>query len=108
MTKIRSISSPDDCERIFELITKIKPYDVSFSRILAVAAQEYINNHKKDNTKISDFVSKDMSNTLPEFFGEIEKWKKVIEKLPPSELKKIQVRHRQIDTMIRKKVESFL
>ena len=108
MTKIRSISSPDDCDRIFELLSKTKPHDISFSRALAIAAQEYIDNHKKDNTKISDFVSRDMSSNLPAFFGDIEVWKKIVEKMPPSELKKIQVRHRQIDTIIRKRVESFL
>jgi|TARA_R110002020_G_scaffold461617_1_gene680603 hypothetical protein len=108
LTKIRCISTPDDCDRIFDLLSKIKPHDISFSRVIAMAAQEYIDNHKKDNTKISDFVSKDMSNSLPAFFGDIEVWKKIVEKMPPSELKKIQVRHRQIDTIIRKRVESFL
>lgn len=108
MTKIRCISSPDDCDIVFDILSKIKPYDISFSKAIAIAAQEYINNHKKDNTKISDFISKDMSSLLPAFFGDIESWKKSVEKMPPSELKKIQVRHRQIDTIIRKRVESFL
>tara|TARA_R110002020_G_scaffold114772_1_gene264070 strand:- start:2471 stop:2773 length:303 start_codon:yes stop_codon:yes gene_type:complete len=98
----------DDCVRIFELMNKIRPTDISFSRMLAVAAQEYVSNHKKDNAKISDFISNDISGNVPDFFCNIEDWKKLIEKIPPSELKKIQVRHRQIDTIIRKRIEKLL
>ena len=108
MTKIKCISMTDDCVRIFDLIYKIRPSDVSFSKILAVAAQEYIANHKKDNSKISDFINNDISGSIPAFFCNIEEWKKLIEKIPPSELKKIQVRHRQIDTIIRKRIEKLL
>lgn len=108
MVKTRCISSSDDCERIFQLFLKTKPSDLSFSKALAVAAQEYINNHKKDNSRISDFIDKDVAGAVPTFFGDIEQWKKIIEKVPPSELKKIQVRHRQIDTIIRKRIEKLL
>ena len=108
MTKIRCISVPDGCERIIELIKKVKPHDMSLSKVLVVAAQEYIDNHKKDNSKIEDFVNNDVSGLVPSFFDDIEVWKKVIEKVPPAELKKIQIRHRQIDNVLRKRIEKLL
>ena len=108
MVKIRCISTPDDCDRIFKLLDKIRPNNISFSRLLAITAEEYISNHKKDNSKISDYVNEDISSSIPLFFSDIESWKKVIEKLPLAEIKKIQVRHRQIDNILRKRIEAFL
>ena len=109
MTKVRCISSAGDCERIFQLLNEIRPNDISFSRMLAKSADEYIVNHKNDKDgKISDFVEKNINGLTPSFFADIDLWKKVIEKLPPSEIKKIKVRHRQIDNIIRKRIEEFL
>lgn len=108
MTKIRCISVPDDCDRVIQLLMKVKPHDISLSKALVIAAQEYIDNHKKDNSKIEDFVNKDVSGLTPSYFSDIEDWKKLIEKIPPSELKKIQVRHRQIDNILRKRIEKLL
>lgn len=108
MTKIKCISLSEDAERILKLFIKVKPPELSISKAIIVAAQEYISNHKKDNSRISDFVSEDVSSLVPSFFGDLDQWKKIIEKIPPAELKKIQIRHRQIDNIIRRRVESLL
>ena len=59
MTNTRTISCPDDVDRVFKELLKKKPSDISFSRMLAICAQEYIK--LMGNAKISEFTNeKDM------------------------------------------------
>jgi hypothetical protein len=106
MTNTRTISCPDDVDKVFKELLKKKPSDISFSRMLAICAQQYIK--LTGNVKISDFTNNDITNTIPHFFCDIIKWKKTIEKMSPEDLKKLQVRHGQIDTIIRKRVNQLL
>tara|TARA_B100000029_G_scaffold68959_2_gene61378 strand:+ start:10269 stop:10589 length:321 start_codon:yes stop_codon:yes gene_type:complete len=106
MTNTRTISCPDDVEKVFKELMKKKPSDISFSRMLAICAQEYIK--LMGNAKISEFTNENVSNNIPHFFCDIIKWKKTVEKMSPQELKKLQVRHGQIDTIIRKRVNQLL
>lgn len=100
-TKTISVSSI--AKPILQELDRVRPNNISFSAMLAIAAKEYVNNHKKDISNLTNFM-----DSSPTFFSDVESWKKYIEKSPTSELKKIQNRHLQIGNIIRKRVNELL
>ena len=71
----KTISVGIDAKPIFETLDKIRPNDISFSLMVAIAAEEYIKNHDK------------------------------IKNLNSNDFKKLQLRLSQISTIIRKEVD---
>jgi hypothetical protein len=100
-TKTISVSSI--AKPILQELDRVRPNNISFSAMLAIAAKEYVNNHKKDISNLTNFM-----DSSPTFFSDVESWKKYIEKSPTSELKKIQNRHLQIGNITRKRVNELL
>ncbi len=102
-----SLSITDTNRECFKLLDSIRPNYISFSGFLGVAAQEYAMNHKSNSLKIDDFTSKDIVQ-MPLFYSEIDMWKKYVDNMPKSDIKKLQKRHAQIGNLINKKVQGML
>ena len=101
----KTISVGIDAKPIFETLDKIRPNDISFSLMVAIAAEEYIKNHNNINSSMDSFTSKDVDTSLPLFYADIQKWREKIKKLNSKDFKKLQLRLSQISTIIRKEVD---
>ena len=102
----KTISVGIDAKPIFETLDRIRPNDISFSLMVAIAADEYIKNHSdKINSSIDSFTSKDVNTSLPLFYADIQRWREKIKNLNSKDFKKLQLRLSQISTIIRKEVD---
>jgi len=101
----KTISVGIGAKPIFETLDKIRPNDISFSLMVAIAAEEYIKNHNNTNSNIDSFTSKDVSASLPLFYADIQRWRDSVKKLGSNDFKKLQLRLSQISTIIRKEVD---
>jgi len=102
-----TISLTDDNRGSFKKLDFIRPNHISFSQFLGLSAEEYSENHKEGFMKITDFTNKDVVH-VPLFFAEIDKWKKHIENMPRSDIKKFQQRLQQINNIMNKKVQEII
>jgi hypothetical protein len=102
-----ALSITDTNRGYFKLLDSIRPNHISFSQFLGVSASEYHEKHKGSEMKITDFANKDMMVT-PLFYSEINMWKKYVDKMPKTELKKFQKRHQQLDNIINKKLQEMI
>ena len=100
-TKTISVSS--EAKPILQELDKVRPNNISFSAMLAIAAKEYVENHKSEILNLTNFM-----DSSPTFFSDVECWKKYIEKSTTADLKKIQNRHLQIGNIIRRRVNELL
>jgi hypothetical protein len=100
----KTISVGIDAKPIFETLDKIRPNDISFSLMVAIAAEEYIKNHN-NNSSMDSFTSKDVDASLPLFYADIQRWREKIKNLNSEDFKKLQLRLSQISTIIRKEVD---
>ena len=101
----KTISVGIDAKPIFETLDRIRPNDISFSLMVAIAAEEYIKNHNTVNSSMDSFTSKDVSTSLPLFYADIQRWREKIKNLNSKDFKKLQLRLSQISTIIRKEVD---
>ena len=101
----KTISVGIDAKPIFETLDRIRPNDISFSLMVAIAAEEYINNHNTVNSSMDSFTSKDVNTSVPLFYADIQKWREKIKNLNSKDFKKLQLRLSQISTIIRKEVD---
>ena len=101
----KTISVGTNAKPIFESLDKIRPNDISFSLMVAIAAEEYIKNHNNINSSIDSFTSKDVSTSLPLFYADIQRWREKVKNLSSKDFKKLQLRLSQISTIIRKEVD---
>ena len=101
----KTISVGTNAKPIFESLDKIRPNDISFSLMVAIAAEEYIKNHDNKNSNIDSFTTKSVDTSLPLFYSDIQKWRESIRKLDSKNFKRLQLRLSQISTVIRKEVE---
>jgi len=102
-----TISTTNENRGFFKLLDSIRPNYISFSQYLGMAANEYHSNHKEGVAKITDFTNKDTSVT-PMYYSEIEMWRKYLDKMPKSEIKKFQKRHTQLGNIINKKIQGMI
>jgi hypothetical protein len=102
-----AVSITDDNRSTFKLLDSIRPNYISFSQYLGVAANEYYEKHKDGITLITDFTNKDIIK-MPNYYSEIEMWKKYINNMPTTEVKKFQRRRQQLGILIDKKIEGML
>ena len=56
---VKSISISAHAKEVFEELEKIRPKHISFSLMLAIAADEYVKQNRKGLVKIDDFVSEE-------------------------------------------------
>ena len=101
------ISLTDRNRGFFKILDSIRPNHISFSQFLGVSANEYYANHKEGVSKITDFTNKDVV-AGPMYYTEFDFWKKYIESMPRSEVKKFQKRHAQLGNLINKKVQEII
>ena len=101
----KTISVGIDAKPIFETLDRIRPNDISFSLMVAIAAEEYIKNHDNVNSSMDSFTSKDVNTSVPLFYADIQKWREKIKNLNSKDFKKLQLRLSQISTIIRKEVD---
>ena len=101
----KTISVGIDAKPIFETLDKIRPNDISFSLMVAIAAEEYIKNHNNSNSSIDSFTSKDVSTSQPVIYADIQRVREKIKNLNSKDFKKLQLRLSQISTIIRKEVD---
>lgn len=87
-------------------LNSIRPNHISFSQYLGLAAKEYYENHKTGMYKITDFAEDSIAT--PQFFSDIELWRKYVEKCPRNKIKDLQKRHQQIGNILNKRVEKIL
>ena len=99
----KTISVSNNSKPALEALEEVRPKDISFSAMLALAAREYVENHKSEILNLTNFM-----DSSPTFFADINEWKKFVEKSPISELKKIQNRHMQVGNIIRKRTNELL
>lgn len=72
---IKSISISSHTKKIYEDLNALRPNHISFSLMLAIAADEYIKNHKNDKTLLDDFSEcEDMQISPPHFFAPMHEW----------------------------------
>ncbi len=103
---IISLSITETNRETFKLLNSIRPNHISFSQYLGVASAEYYKNHKTGMYKITDFDTDSIAT--PQFYSEIDLWKKYIEKIPRNQIKHLQKRHQQLGNLINKRVEKML
>ena len=101
----KTISVGIDAKPIFETLDRIRPNDISFTPMVAIAAEEYIKKHDSRNSNIDSFTTKSVDTSLPLFYSDIQKWRESIRKLDSKNFKRLQLRLSQISTVIRKEVE---
>ena len=99
----KTISVGIDAKPIFETLDRIRPNDISFSLMVAIAAEEYIKNHSNTNSSMDSFTSKDVNTSVPLFYADIQKWRDKIKNLNSKDFKKLQLRLSQISTIISKR-----
>lgn len=102
-----TISLTDENRNSFKKLDSIRPNHISFSQFLGISAEEYSENHKEGFMKITDFTNKDAVH-VPLFFAEIDKWKKYIDSMPRTDIKKFQQRLQQINNIMNKKVQEII
>ena len=56
---IKSISISKEAKKVFEELDSIRPKHISFSLMLAIAADEYVKQHNKGLVKLDDFNEDD-------------------------------------------------
>ena len=99
MSKIRCISETPEVTKIFEELLRVKPSNINFSKVLSIAAQEYI---ERNNGKV---IKTDESIKL---FDKMDKIRKLINEAKGEDLIKIQRRHQQIGTLLNMRVSRLL
>jgi len=96
---IKSISISAHAKEVFEELEKIRPKHISFSLMLAIAADEYVKQHKKGLVKMDDFVTETSEKLPPKFNGNIEEWVSYIQDLDNSTFKELQTRLLQLQNI---------
>jgi len=97
---VKSISISAQAKKVYEELEKIRPNHISFSLMLAIAADEYIKLHKKGVVKLDDFVTETPSPKTPLLDSDIEHWIEYIYSSDNKKFKDIQERLLQIQNII--------
>jgi len=97
---IKSISISKEAKKVFEELDDIRPKHISFSLMLAIAADEYTKQHKKGLVKLDDFVVEGDDIKLPKLLADIEDWVAYISNANTDSVKDIQQRLLQIQNIM--------
>ena len=76
MAKIKTISVSKTSEPILDRLNELRPNNISFSEMIAIASNEYIKNHDPNNMKIDEFSSD--KEVAPNFYSDITVWRELI------------------------------
>ena len=97
---VKSISISAQAKKVFEELEKIRPNHISFSLMLAIAADEYIKLHQKGVVKLDEFVTETPTPDVPSFNSDIERWIEYIQESDSKKFKNIQERLLQIQNIV--------
>ncbi len=97
----------DEARQAFKKLDELRPKDVSFSKILGISAKDYVARYGMGTCKIEDFVDSNSSAT-PQFFSEINIWKKYIMSLDQSRYNEFSKRLDQFNNIKRIKIGGML
>ena len=106
MAKIKTISVSKTSEPILDRLNELRPNNISFSEMLAIASSEYIKNHDPNNMKIEDFDSD--KQVVPSFYSDITLWRELIIKSDSGRLEEIQDRLIQLENLVRQREEVLM
>ena len=106
MAKIKTLSVSKTSEPILDRLNELRPNNISFSEMIAIASNEYIKNHDPNNMKIDDFDSE--KKVVPSFYSDITVWRELIMKSDSGRLEEIQDRHIQIENLVRQREEVLM
>lgn len=102
---VKSISISSHAKKVYEELDKIRPKHISFSLMLAIAADEYIKNNRKGLIKIDNFLDEKNNLIIPGLFSSIDKWIEYLSSIDNEELKKVQQKFLQIKNILDEKNE---
>lgn len=106
MAKIKTISVSKTSEPILDRLNELRPNNISFSEMLAIASNEYIKNHDPNNMKIDEFNSD--KEVAPNFYSDITVWRELIMKSDSGRLEEIQDRLIQLENLVRQREEVLM
>ena len=95
INKIICVSVGKYAKKVLTELEEIRPSNISFSMMLAIAAKHYIDTH---NEPI------DIYGEVPNYYSNIESWKIEIKKMSPEQFIKLQQRHAQLSHLIKNEV----
>lgn len=97
---VKSISISSHAKKVYEELDTIRPKHISFSLMLAIAADDYVKNHSKGLVKLDEFSTEDIGERVPSFFSDVDEWIGYISRIDGDERKRFQQRLLQIQTII--------
>ena len=98
MAKIRTLSISQSNEKTFDDFDKIRPNNVSFSKMVGLAPKEYMENHRTNDMRLDNFT--DSNTIIPALLAEITVWNSFINKIDMQRLTNINRRLIQLENLI--------
>jgi len=102
---IKSISISSHAKKVFQELDAIRPKHISFSLMLAIAADEYIKNHNKGLVKLDDFSTECVNARIPHIMAEIGDWVNYVSSISLDDLKSLGERILQLQNVMDKRNE---
>lgn len=96
---IKSISISSSAKKVYEELETIRPKHISFSLMLAIAADEYTKTHKQGFVELDKFTGKTVSVT-PDMSSDIDNWIDYIQGSSNEEFKLLQQKLTQIQNVV--------
>lgn len=97
---IKSISIGSHAKKIYDELETVRPKHISFSLMLAIAADEYVKNHKRDMVKLDEFSSEDVNAKTPNFFAPMGEWVNYMSLINNEELNDVKERVMHLQRML--------
>ena len=92
INKIICVSVGKYAKKVLTELEEIRPSNISFSMMLAIAAKHYVDTHNEPT---------DIYGEVPNFFSNIENWKSEIKNMTSEQFIKLQQRNIQITNLIK-------
>jgi hypothetical protein len=97
---IKSISISPAAKKVYEELEMIRPKNISFSLMLAIAADEYTKNHKNDTVSLDDFSPTEDKLLTPNISSGIDTWIQFVTSVDNSNFKSLQQKLTQIQNIV--------
>jgi predicted CopG family antitoxin len=97
---IKTISISSEARKVYEKLEVIRPNHISFSLMLAIAADEYTKSHKKGVIRLDDFSPTEDSIITPNISSGIDTWIGFITSIGVEEFKEVQQKLTRIQNIV--------
>ena len=97
---IKSISISTEARKVYEELETIRPKHISFSLMLAIAADEYTKSHKQGLVKLDNFSPTEDRVVTPNISSGIDTWIGFITSIDVEEFKEVQQKLTQIQNIV--------